>query len=106
MNLYQLNIKHKKVNCIKYRYISIEYIKQIKLKESLFVLNTGGNHIPLNRQKKIQIKIMNRKFNLKTKYELINNKNLNFNFIKKILARTINLFIVISLIKLNLNFKM
>ena len=106
VNLYQLNIKHKKVNCIKYRYISIEYIKQIKLKEPLFVLNTGGNHIPLNRQKKIQIKIMNRKFNLKTKYELINNKNINFNFIKKILARTINLFILISLIKLNLNFKM
>ena len=46
---------------------------------------------------------MNRKFNLKTKYELTNNKNINFNFIKKILARTINLFIVISLIKLNLN---
>ena len=103
---YDYFIKHKKVNCIKYRYISIEYIKLIKLKEPLFVLNTGGNHIPLNRQKKIQLKIMNRKFNLKTKYELTNNKNINFNFIKKILARTINLFIVISLIKLNLNFKM
>ena len=106
VNLYQLNIKHKKVNCIKYRYISIEYIKQIKLKEPLFVLNTGGNHIPLNRQKKIQTKVMNKRFNIKTKYELINNKNINFNFIKKILVKTINLFIVISLIKINLKFKL
>ena len=106
VNLYQLNIKHKKVNCIRYRYISIENIKKIKFKEPLFVLNTGGNHIPLNRQKKIQIKIMNKRFNLKTKYELINNKNINFNFIKKILVKTINLFIVISLIKINLKFKL
>ena len=106
MNLYQLNIKHKKVNCIKYRYISIEFIKQIKLKEPLFVLNTGGNHIPLNREKKIQLKIMNKIFNLKTIYELINNKNKNFNYIKNILVKTINLFIIIFLIKINLNFKL
>jgi hypothetical protein len=74
------------------------------LEEPLFVLNTGGNHIPLNRQKKIQVKIMNKRFNLKTKYELINNKNINFNFIKKILVKTINLFIAISLIKIYLNY--
>ena len=105
VNLYQLNIKHKKVNCIKYKYISIEYIKKFKFREPLFVLNTGGNHIPLNRQKKIQTKVMNKRFTIKTKYELINNKNINFNFIKKILVRTINIFIVISLIKIILNFK-
>lgn len=77
------------------------YQLNIIMKESLFVLNIGGNHIPLNRQKKIQVKIMNKRFNLKTKNELINNKNINF---KKILVKTINLFIVISLIKINLNY--
>lgn len=105
VNLYQLNIKHKKVNCIKYRYISMEYIKHINLREPLFVLNTGGNHIPLNRQRKIQLKIMNKRFNLKTNYELINIKNKNFNYIKKLLAKTINLFIALFLIKINLNYK-
>lgn len=105
VNLYQLNIKHKKVNCIKYKYISVEYMKKFKLREPLFVLNTGGNHIPLNRQKEIQLKVMNKRFNIKTKYEMIKNKNINFNFIKKILVRAINIFIVISLIKINLNLK-
>lgn len=83
----------------------MEYIKHINLREPLFVLNTGGNHIPLNRQRKIQLKIMNKRFNLKTNYELINIKNKNFNYIKKLLAKTINLFIALFLIKINLNYK-
>ena len=86
-----------------HRYISIENIKKIKLYEPLFVLNTGGNHIPLNRERKIQLKIMNKRFNLKTKYELINNKNKNFKYIKKILVKAINLFILNFFIKINLN---
>ena len=73
MNLYQLNIKHKKVNCIKYKYIEIEKIKRYTFREPLFVLNTGGNHIPLNRQIKIQQKIMSKRFPFKTKYEILNN---------------------------------
>ena len=88
-NLYQLNIKHKKVNSIKFRYIEIENIKKFKLKDPLFVLNTCGNHIPLNRQNKILKKVMVKAFSLKTIYEIINNSNMNYNIIKKILIKVV-----------------
>ena len=99
-NLYQLNIKHKKVNSIKYRFIEIENIKKFKLKDPLFVLNTCGNHIPLNRQNKIQKKVMVKVFSLKTIFEIINNSNMNCNYIKKIVIKAINLLIVFSLTKI------
>ena len=71
-NIYQLNIKHKKVHSIPYKYIEIEYIKTKKkyLNLPLFVINTGGNHIPLNRQYKIQKKYMIKKYFYKTIYEI------------------------------------
>ena len=72
VNLYQLNIKHKKVHSIPYRYIPIECINKIKLNMPLFVLNTGGNHIPSNRHYKIQKKIMEKRFPFPTIYEVIN----------------------------------
>ena len=75
LNLYQLNIKHKKVNPIKYRYIEIELIKKKNLNTPLFVINTGGNHIPLKRQYKIQKKILEKRFKYKTIFEIINEKN-------------------------------
>ena len=56
VNLYQLNIKHKKVNYIPYKYIEMEKINKYKLNSPLFVINTGGNHIPSTRQYKIQKK--------------------------------------------------
>ena len=104
VNLYQLNIKHKKVNSIRYRYIGIEKIKKFDFKVPLFVLNTGGNHIPLKRNYKIQRKIMNKVFNYKTNYEIVNVKNKSFKYNKKILIVTINLFIIISLTKIIINF--
>ena len=50
LNLYQLNIKHKKVHSLSYSYIEMELINKKLLNTSLFVINTGGNHIPLKRQ--------------------------------------------------------
>ena len=99
-----MNIKHKKVNSIRYRYIGIEKIKKFDFKVPLFVLNTGGNHIPLKRNYKIQRKIMNKVFNYKTNYEIVNVKNKSFKYNKKILIVTINLFIIISLTKIIINF--
>jgi hypothetical protein len=61
-NIFNLNIKHRKVHLIKSTYIQIEKLRKIKLDKNLFVINTGGNHIPLNREYKIQIKIMNKRF--------------------------------------------
>ena len=104
VNLYQLNVKHKKVNSKKYRYVGIEKIKKFNFKVPLFVLNTGGNHIPLKRNFKIQRNVMNKVFSHKTIYEIIDNKNKSFKNIKKILVMTIKIFILISLTKIILNF--
>jgi len=101
-NLYQLNIKHKKVNSIKYKYVKVEKIKKSKFKDPLFVLNTCGDHIPLNRQNKILKKAMNKLFNFKTKYEIINNTKMNY---KNIIIKNINLFIIFSFTKIIINFK-
>ena len=100
LSLYLLNIKHKKVHTIHYRYIGIELINKIKLEFSLFVLNTGGNHIPLKRQYKLQKKIMEKRFPFKNKYELINKSNKMY-IIKmiKICNFFIKIFIIIILIK-------
>lgn len=95
-----MNINHKKVNSINYKYVEIEKIKKYNFKNSLFVLNTGGNHIPLNRQNKIQQKVMNKRFCYNTKYEIINDKNKDFILIKNILIKTINIFIIIFLTKI------
>ena len=92
VNLYQLNIKHKKVNSIPYRYIPVEKITQEQLNIELFVINTGGNHIPTNRQFKIQKKIMKNSFPDPTKYEFVIDK-------KKIYFFDFLFFITIFLIK-------
>ena len=73
VNLYQLNIKKKKVHSIRWKYIAIERINKKELDCPLFVINTGGNHNPLIRQNKKQKKILEQKFPFKIKYEIINN---------------------------------
>ena len=98
--MYQLNINHKKVRSIYYKYVEIEKIKKFNFKAPLFVLNTGGNHIPLNRQNKIQQKVMNKRFCINTKYEIIDDKNRDFILIKNILVKIINIFIIIFLSKI------
>ena len=98
-NLYQLNIKHKKVHSIPWKYITIEKINQIKLDCALFVINTGGNHIPSNRQHKFLKYIMKKRFPLKTKYEIESSKRLNKFLIKNIFSITL-FFYEISLLKL------
>ena len=79
VNLYQLNIKKKKVHPIKWKYIAIERINKRELNSPLFVINTGGNHIPLISQNKKQKKILSHKFPFKSMYEIINNNNINLN---------------------------
>ena len=70
VNLYQLNIKHRKVKSLPYKYIRMESIKKANLNKELFVINTGGNHIPLKRDYKIQKRIMNKRFPHPTQYEI------------------------------------
>ena len=77
-NLYQLNIKNEKVHSIKRSYILIEKIKNENLNIPLFVINTGGNHKPLNRQNKILQKVLSKRFPLKIKYEINIKKEIKY----------------------------
>ena len=74
-NLYQLNIKKKMVHSILWKYIEIENINKNKLDYPLFVINTGGNHIPLLRQNKLQKKMLEKRFPFINKYEYLNNND-------------------------------
>ena len=101
LNLYQLNIKHKKVHSLSYRYIEMELIKKKIINTSLFVINTSGNHIPSNRQYKIQKKFMEKRFPFKTKFEIERDGNLNINNkIKNLHINLLKIFIIIFFIKL------
>ena len=75
LNLYQLNIKHKKVNPIPHRYIHVEKINTSYLYLPLFVLNTCGDNKPSKNEYKRQKYIMESRFPYPTKYELINYKD-------------------------------
>ena len=102
-NLYQLNIKNKKVHSIPYHYFEIELINKVNLDIELFVINTGGNHIPSKRHFNMQSKIMNKKFPFKIIYE--NNSEQNkkkYIFIRshKFINIIIKLFIIIICIKI------
>ena len=106
LNLYQLNIKHKKVHSLSYKYIEMELIKKKIINTSLFVINTGGNHMPSNRQYKIQKKFMEKRFPFKTKFEIERDGNLNINNkIKNLHINLLKIFIIIFFIKLYYNKK-
>ena len=101
-NLYQLNIKKRKVHTIPWKYIPIENIEQKLMDSPLFVINTGGNHNPLKRQNKLQKKCLEKRFPINNIYEFIKNNNNIKEFIKKRLY--INIFkisIIIIIIKFN-----
>ena len=109
VNLYQLNIKHKRIHSIPYNYVIMENIKKYNLNEPLFVINTGGNHIPTKRQYKIQKKIMEGRFPFQTQYEITDdikkkNKNLD-NFISYLflIFDIIKIVHTLKIYKLNLN---
>ncbi len=100
VNLYQLNVNCRKVHYMKHRYISIEKIKKNKLDSSLFVLNTGGNHEPIPRQKKILKTIMDKRFPFNTKYEIKYKENKIINIRIKYL-----IFLLIILLELKILIK-
>ena len=97
-NLYQLNIKHRKVHPILSFYIPIEQIKIKQMNRPLFVINTGGNHIPLKRQYKLQKKILEKKFPLKNIFEIKSDKR-NLLSIKSFIF-ILNIFILLKFIKI------
>ena len=99
LNLYNLNIKYRKVNFIHTLYIPIEKIKKYiyKLNSVLFVINTGGNHKPLRRQYNAQKKIMMKRFPFQIIFE-VKKKYINVN--KDIYAFIFKKYIILFLTKL------
>ena len=101
LNIYQLNINHKKVHVLPYKYIQIEKLKNQNLNLNLFVINTGGNHKPTERQNKIQKKIMEKRFPFQTEYEIkYNDFYINQNCLKLLFYIFSNLFIILANIKI------
>ena len=99
LNLYQLNINKRQVNPIFSSYIAIEKIKTSKLNRPLFVINTGGNHIPLKMNYKIEKKIIEQKFSFKNIYEIKINGNTK-NYLKIYFFLILKLLIIFKLIKI------
>ena len=100
-NLYQLNIYHKKVHTLPYKYIPIEKLNIDKLNIPLFVINIGGNHKPTKRQKIFEKKIMEKRFPFQTQYEINYYKNSIKLYIKSCFYLWLNIFIMLSFIKIN-----
>ena len=75
VNLYELNIKHRKVHKINYSYIKVEKIKINKLNIELFVVNTGGNHKPTENENAKVTRIMMERFPNPTIYERVSINN-------------------------------
>jgi len=98
-NLYQLNVNYRKVHYMRNKYISVEKIK-IKIKHlnsSLFVINTGGNHEPIFRQKKLLKKILTKRFPIPARYEI---QDKEYKFIDKRIKYLIMIFIIFLLLKI------
>ena len=73
VNLYQLNIKRRKVRMIPSQYINMEDVKDYSLDIELFVLNTCGDNIPTKEEYNNLRKTMKERFPTPTPYEIINN---------------------------------
>lgn len=104
VNLYQLNINKRKGHPIISSYVKMEKINKKNLNIPLFVINTGGNHIPLNRQYKIQRKIMEKRFPLKNIYEILNYNKNKYKYNLKKFSMLSKIFIIIKLVKLGKNY--
>ena len=104
VNLYQLNIKHRKVHQINNSYISMEKAELNKLNIELFVLNTGGSHKPSQENYINLKKVMKERFPKPTIYEI---ENLNSKLFDKLgitwnefIKLLILLFFIILFIKI------
>ena len=104
LNLYQLNINQRRVNPILSSYIAIEKIKRAKLNKPLFVINTGGNHIPLDINYKIEKKVINKRFPFKNIYEATISPNNKIYFKKSVFIKILKILIISKLIKIYFKF--
>ena len=95
VNLFFLNINKNKVHSINSKYTDMEKINKYDFNSPLFVINTGGNHIPLKRQYEIQKKIMQKHFSCSSIYESYENNTKIINIYRMKLLGLIFRFLII-----------
>ena len=83
VDLYQLNIKHRKVHSISFNVIPMKLLQPYYLNIDLFAINTGGDEVYTQEDFKKQREIMQERFPNPTKYEIYDNTQ-NSNNIQKI----------------------
>ena len=97
-NLYQLNIKKRKVKSIEYKYYNVKNISIDKLYVKLFVINTDGDTKYTTKDYLLEKKVLQKRFPNPTKYEIID--ILNFSSYKlKNLIYVFILTIILNLLK-------
>jgi len=104
LNIFNLNIKHRKVHLIRSYYFRMENLKKTNLNKYLFVINTSGNHRPLHRDYEIQSKIMRKRFTFDIIYDIkdSNSNNIYWNKFFIFLFKDIfKLYIIFFFFKLN-----
>jgi hypothetical protein len=72
VNLYELNIKRRKVHMIPSQYINMEDVNKHSLDTELFVLNTCGNNVPTKEEYSALTKAMKVRFPKPSPYEIVN----------------------------------
>ena len=70
IDLYELNIKKRKVHSIKYNVIPMNLLKLVYMNTELFVINTGGDRLYTEEEYKRQKQLMKLRFPDPTPYEI------------------------------------
>ena len=82
VDLYELNIKHRKVHSIQFNVIPMDLIELKYLYIELFAINTGGDKVYTEEEYKKEKEIMQIRFPIPTPYEIVDNKtNININIV-------------------------
>ena len=75
-------------------------MNKYNLNINLFVLNTGGNHIPLKRQYIFQKKIMEKRFPFQNFYELYKKSKKFFIYDTKFFLNILKILVTFCIIKI------
>jgi len=71
-NLYNLNIKHRKVHSIPHDYYEVQNLKPENLMSPLFAVNTGGDFIVEKEKMDAAMRMVQERFPNPCKYEIVN----------------------------------
>ena len=102
-NLYQINVKKRKVKYLEYKYYNVKRISINKLYAKLFVINTDGDSKYSRKDFLNSKKVLQERFPIPTKYEIIQNRKYSFNKLISLIF-IFFLFIILILLKFKIDF--